>query len=106
MIDKFIILNGTKYFCSGIFQNYLVFIPANKYIIYFHATTQIYSKKSNGVSEESIENTTKSNINFTPNVVDQHVLPGINFNGHCLIKKNISIPRKIMNIYISYTLRN
>ena len=28
LIDKFIILNGAKYFSSGIFQNYLVFIPA------------------------------------------------------------------------------
>ena len=29
LIDKFSILNGAKYFSSGIFQNYLVFIPAN-----------------------------------------------------------------------------
>ena len=27
-INKFSILNGAKYFPSGIFQNYLVFIPA------------------------------------------------------------------------------
>ena len=30
LINKFSFLNGTKYFSSGIFQNYLVFIPANK----------------------------------------------------------------------------
>ena len=27
-----------------------------------------------------------------------------NFNGHCLIKNNISIPKKVINLYISYTL--
>ena len=27
LINKFSILNGAKYFSSGIFQNYLVFIP-------------------------------------------------------------------------------
>ena len=52
LTDKFGILNGAKYFLSGLFQNYLVFIPAKKCIKYFHATTLIYSWKSNGVSEE------------------------------------------------------
>ena len=104
MINKFSILNGAKYFSSGIFQNYLVFIPAIKHIKYFHGTTQIYSWKSNGMSEESIENITKSDSNFAPNFVDHHSLPDINFNGHCLIKNNISILKKVINIYISYTL--
>ena len=26
------------------------------------------------------------------------------FNGHCLIKNNISIPQKVVNLYISYKL--
>ena len=30
LINKFTILNGSKYFYSGIFQNYLVFIPSKK----------------------------------------------------------------------------
>ena len=30
LINKFSILNVTKYFSSQIFQNYLVFIPAKK----------------------------------------------------------------------------
>ena len=33
LINKFSILNGANYFFSGIFQNYLAFIPAKKYII-------------------------------------------------------------------------
>ena len=56
------------------------------------------------MSEESIENLTKSNSNFTPTSVDHHLLPDINFNGHCFIKNNISIPKKVINLYISYTL--
>ena len=35
LINKFNILDGAKYFSSEIFQNYLVFIPAKKYIKYF-----------------------------------------------------------------------
>ena len=104
MIDNFSILKAEKYFSSRIFQNYLVFILAIKCIKYFHGTTQIYSWKSNGMSEESVENITKSDSNFAPNFVDHHSLPDINFNGHCLIKNNISILKKVINIYISYTL--
>ena len=72
MIDKFSILNGAKYFSSGIFQNYLVFMPAKKYIKYFSGTTRINSWKYNGMSEENIENITKSDSNFAPTFVDHH----------------------------------
>ena len=41
--NKFSILNGEKYFSSGIFQNYLVFIPGKKYIKYFSGTSRIDS---------------------------------------------------------------
>ena len=78
-------------FSSGIFQNYLVFIPANKCIKYFSGNTWIDLWKYNGLSEENIENITKSNCNFPPTFVNHHILPDINFNGHCLIN----------NIYIS-----
>ena len=59
LITKFSIFNGAKYFSSGIFQNCLVFIPAKKYTKYFSGTTQIDSGKSNGMSEENIENIAK-----------------------------------------------
>ena len=52
----------------------------------------------------NIENITKSDSNFAPTFVDHYVLPGINFNIHCLINNNISIPKKVINLYISYTL--
>ena len=43
LINKFSILNGANYFSLGIFQNYLVFIPAKKYIKYCSGTTRINS---------------------------------------------------------------
>ena len=54
--------------------------------------------------KKSIENITKSDSNFAPTFADHHLLPDMNFNGHCLIKNNISIPKKVINLYISYTL--
>ena len=104
MIHKFSILNGAKYFSSGIFQNYLLFIQAKKYIEYFSGATRIESWKLNGMSYKNIETITKSDSNFAPTFVDHHILPGMNFNGHYLMKNNISILKKVINLYISYTL--
>ena len=54
--------------------------------------------------EEIIEHITKSDSSFAPTFVVHHLLPDINFNRHCLIKNNISIPKKVINLYIYYTL--
>ena len=54
--------------------------------------------------QKNIANILKSDSNFAPNFADHHLLLDINFNGHCLIKDNISIPKKVTNLYISYTL--
>ena len=70
LINKFSILNGVNYFSSGIFQNHLVFISARKYIQYFNGTTCIDSWKSSGMSEENIENVTRSDSNFALAFVD------------------------------------
>ena len=78
-------------------------MPAKKYIKNFSDTTRIDSWKSNRMLEEKIENTTKPNSNFATTFVDHHLLSDINFNGHCLIT-NISILKKVINLYISYTL--
>ena len=85
------------------FQNYLVFIPGKKYIKYFSGTTWIVSWKFNEMSEENIENITKSNSNFAPTFIDHHVLSDVNFTGQSLIN-NIYIPKKVINLYISYML--
>ena len=56
------------------------------------------------MSEENIKNITKSNSNFAATSVDHHVLPDINFNGHCLISNNICIPKKVINLHMSFKL--
>ena len=91
MIYKFSVLNGAKYFSSGILQRYLECMPAETYIKYFSGTTRIDSWKSNGMSEENIENITKSDSSCAPTFVDHHVLPDINVNGYCLIYNIISL---------------
>ena len=57
-----------------------MFIPAKKYIKYFSGTTRLDLCKSNGMSQENIENIVKSDSNFAPTFVDHHFLPDINFN--------------------------
>ena len=67
----------------------------------FSGTTRINSWKSNGMSEENfenIENIPKSDNNFASTFVDHYLLPDINFNEHCSIKSNISIPKKVINL--------
>ena len=75
-----------------------------KYIKYFSDTTRYNSWKSNGMSKENIENVTKLDSNFAPTFVVHHVLSDINFNEHCLINNTISIPKNVINLYISYIL--
>ena len=104
LINKYSILNGVKYLYSGILQSYFAFIPAKKYIKYFSGTIQIYSWKSNEISEESIERIAKSNSLFAPTFVIHFILSDVNFNGHGLINNNISIPKNVIDVYISYIL--
>ena len=54
--------------------------------------------------EQNIENRTKPDNNFAPSFADNYLLPEISFNGHCLINNSISISKKVLNLYISYTL--
>ena len=54
------------------------------YVKYFSGTTQIDFCKSNGISEENIENTTKSDSNFATTFVNHDLLPDRTFNEHCL----------------------
>ena len=43
------------------------------------------------MSEENLENITKSDNNVAPTFLDHHLLPDMSFSGHCLIKNNIPI---------------
>ena len=55
------------------------------------------------MSEENTENIIKSDSNFAPSFVDNHLLPDINFNGHCLINNKVFIPKVAINLYIFLT---
>ena len=54
------------------------------------------------MSEESI---VKSDSNSALTYVDHHLLPYVNFNGHCLIKSNISIPTSIHFFHTRSTIK-
>ena len=56
------------------------------------------------MSEENIENITKSCSNSASIFVDHHILPDINFNGHWLINNIISNPKNVINLCMSYIL--
>ena len=81
-------------------------MSSQKYTKYFSGTNRIESWKSNGISEESIDNTTKSDSNFAPTFVNHHLLPDMFFNGQCSIKNNISknLFRMLEKPKISYLL--
>ena len=47
----------------------------------------------------------KNSISISaPTFVDHSLLPDVNFNVHCLIKNSIYISKKVMHLYVSYTL--
>ena len=53
--------------------------------------------------KSNIKNITKSNTNFAP-TFDHKTPPGFDCNGHCLLKSDISITKKVINLYMSYTV--
>ena len=56
------------------------------------------------MSTKWFENKTKSDSNCAPTFFDHHLLLDMTFNVHCLITNNISIPKTLINPYITYTL--
>ena len=101
LINKFSILNRTKCFPSGIFQNYLVFILAKNIL---NILVALIGMNRGNPMECQKKKMTKSDNNFAPSFVHHHLLQDMNFNGHCLTKNNISFPKKVINRYISNTL--
>ena len=72
MINKFGILNGAIYFYSGIFQNYLAFIPAKNTLNIFVALLKLIHRDLMEFQKKII---TKSDSSSVPYFVDYHVLP-------------------------------
>ena len=52
------------------------------------------------MSGGNVEIISKSDSNFTPTFIDQHLISDLNFNGHCLIN-NIYTPKKHMYMFLS-----
>ena len=73
----------------GILQNYLVFVLANKYFKFFSGNQEIYSWKSKGMSEESIENKTTSENTFALTLVSFYPLSHAKVAGNCLVNNTI-----------------
>ena len=69
-------------FFSGILQNNKIYFSYKKYFRFFTNTSKVLSWKSIGL-EESIENITTLNNNFSPTLVNYYPLPDIKFNRHC-----------------------
>ena len=64
---------------------------------FIHGNLMKYQKKK-------VENVTKWDNIFALKLVDHHLLPDMKFNGDCLVNNNTSIPKKVINLYISYRL--
>ena len=91
LINEYSILKGAKKFYLGALQNYLVFISANKYNEFYSDTEQICSSKSEGMSEESIKNTSESSNTFAPSLIYYRPLGHATFAGNCLRLNSISL---------------
>ena len=74
------ILNGAKYFSSGILQSYLIFPTTKKYFRFFTNASQVLSWKSKGLSEQSIENITILDSIFYSTLISYYPWPDIKFN--------------------------
>ena len=99
-----ILLKEAKYLYSGILQNYLVFIPAKNTLNISVTLLRLICGNLMECQKKIMKNVTKLDSHFAPAFVDHHLLPDINFNGQCFINNNICIPKKVINLYISYML--
>ena len=100
---------GKQYFDEGSGkQNYLVFLPINKYFkLNSVANTADYalSWQSTGLSDESIKPPATTNNSFTPELNHYGNKTEIKFTGSCLKQSgHILTYKKVVNIYIVYEL--
>ena len=101
-INGYKILNGARYIISGIFQNYLILVHLKNKLNIFMALLKFI----HGNLMECLKRVLKIQLNqtaFLHQLLLIIILPDIYFNGHCLIN-NISIPKKVINTYISYII--
>ena len=98
MVNKFSILNREKYFSSGIFQNYVVFVPAKRYFKYFSGISP--NAKINEVKNKipSITNlATATALNATINEIRKK-LPNITNLGTTSTTASTAVEDKIPSV--------
>ena len=100
---------GKQYFDEGSDkQNYLVFLPINKYFKLNSVVDDadyVLSRQSKGLSDESIKPPTTSDNSLNPELNYYGTKTRVKLTGSCL-KQSSHIPthKKIVNIYIVYKL--
>ena len=98
---------GKQYFGEGSGkQNYLVFLPINKYFklnSVVNTADYVLSWQSKGLSDESIKPPTTTNNSLTPELNYHGTKTKIKFTGSCLRQSShILTHKKVVNIYIVY----
>ena len=99
---------GKKYFEEDGTQNYLVFQPIHKYFEFVNINNEWYitSRKSKGLSEESVTPSVTSDNSLNP-LIDYYYNNEIRlkYKESCLKQHNLHYKRKnIVNIYVVYEL--
>ena len=100
---------GKQYFGEGSGkQNYLVFLPINKYFklnSVVDAADYVLSWQSKGLSDESIKPPATSDNSLNPELNYYGTKTRVKFTGSCLKQSShIFTHKKIINIYIIYEL--
>ena len=89
-------------------QNYLVFLPINKYFklnSVAGAANYVLSWQSKGLSNKSVKPPSTTNSSFTPELNYYGTKTKIKFTGSCLKQSSHILTRKkVVNIYIAYEL--
>ena len=86
-------------------QNYLVFPPINKYFKSITNTNYVSSRKSKGLSHESIKPPTTSDNSLNPELNYYGTNTRVKSSGSCLKQSKIAYTHStIVNIYIVYEL--
>ena len=83
MIDKYRLVNDTKYFSSNVLQSYVAFISANRYFKLFSGNIKFICENLKECKKKSIKSITKSERKFAPTFIHTNLLPDVKFNGYC-----------------------
>ena len=107
--------NDLSYYCGKLYfdegsskQNYLVFLPINKYFklnSVAGAADYVLSWQPKGLSNENTKPPTTTNNSLTPELNYYGTKTKIKFTGSCLKQsRHIFTQKKVVNIYIVYEL--